>query len=558
MIIGQLDGNIVGTGSASVVVTAGRHTPVSLDIETSTLSDDGGAGQSDGAADMQQPADMALGVGAPRLMSPLSGTAVTNPRPVVTWELAPGTTNAELQFCANRQFTSLVGTTTVDPGGASGRSDVDLPAGVVFWRVRATTSTGPMTSAVWMLVAPKRIGASQISAAWGHVLDVNGDGFGDIAITAPAESVSGAMIGRVYVYPGGGAGITSATVPTAIDGLDGPLTLPTVVASGGDLNGDGYGELLYRGGSGHAYVFNGGPNGIANMAAPAAMLKNVEAIAGAGDIDGDGYGDVIVGNQGVVSIYYGSAAGLAASPRTTLDGTDANGGVAPSGFGGSVAAAGDVNADGFADILVGATGKSFVYLGSKTQLTPRVLAPSVGTDQTDTHAAAGIGDINADGYPDVIVSGTSTANKTNAAFVFLGGATTMTQGQVLVGPAGSGFAVSIAPIGDLNGDGHPGVVIGAPYLPATSTVPGAVYVYVSDGSMLSAEPVLNGPFDDNSNFGASVAGAGDINGDGRGDFVIGAFPNNTAWVYRGPWTGISPSTITGPAATSSFGSSVAE
>jgi hypothetical protein len=129
---------------------------------------------------------------------------------------------------------------------------------------------------------------------------------------------------------------------------------------------------------------------------------------------------------------------------------------------------------------------------------------------------------------------------------------------VLVGPAGSGFGVSLAGIGDLNGDGHDDVLIGAPFLPGTSSVPGAAYMYQSDGSMLSAQPVLFGPTADNSNFGASVAGAGDINGDGLSDFVIGAFPNNTAWIYRGPWTGITATTITGPVAGSEFGFSVAQ
>jgi hypothetical protein len=98
-------------------------------------------------------------------------------------------------------------------------------------------------------------------------------------------------------------------MPAAIDGLDGALSSPTtLVASGGDVNGDGYADLLYRGGSGHAYVFNGGPNGIANMAAPSVMLKSVDVIAGAGDVDGDGYGDVVVANLGTVSIYYGRVA----------------------------------------------------------------------------------------------------------------------------------------------------------------------------------------------------------------------------------------------------------
>jgi hypothetical protein len=241
-----------------------------------------------------------------------------------------------------------------------------------------------------------------------------------------------------------------------------------------------------------------------------------------------------------------------------LDGSDANGGTAPAGFGGSVAAAGDVNADGFADIIVGATNQAFVYLGGKTKLTPLALTPGVAMDVTDARAAAGIGDINSDGYPDIIVSGTTTANKTNAAFVFLGGATQMTQGQVLVGSAGVGYANCVNPAGDSNADGLDDVVVGAPFTPGmTSGVPGAIYWYQSTGSGLNTPQPQFGPSADNSDFGAACAGGGDFNADGYSDFVVAAPPNNSVWLFA---TGVTTmvTTINGPVPGSFFGSSVAQ
>ena len=556
-VIARLDGNIVGAGSADTSVVAAHHQRITVPIEASMTA--GGNDLGDSSVGDMLASDAGLGTGAPRLIGPLSGSIVTSPRPVVRWELAPGTVGPQLQFSVNRQFTSLIGTSSIDPSGASGHPDADLPVGVVFWRVVSTTATGPSSSTIWSLNVQKRMtGGQPVPSSWGHVLDVNGDGYADLAATAPAVMVAGSQIGRIYVYVGSAAGISASATPTTIDGLDGALTNLSLVASAGDVNGDGYADLLYRGGSGHAYVFHGAASGIPSMAVPATMIKNVDLIAGAGDLDGDGYGDVLVAFQGTLSVYYGSSTGLAASPRTTLDGSDANGGTAPAGFGGSIASAGDVNADGFTDLIVGATDQAFIYLGGKTKLTPLTpLKPVAANDLLDTRAVAGIGDIDGDGYPDVMVSGTSTTNKTNAAFVFLGGATLMTQGQVLVGSVGTGFANAIAPAGDTDAAGLDGVVIGAPFTPGmTSGVPGAAYHYRPTGTMLTGSAGF-GPTADGSNYGSACAGAGDMNGDGYADFVVAAPQNNTIWIIPGGPTA-TVVTLTGPVANSLFGYSVAQ
>src|SRR6185503_1880637 len=142
------------------------------------------------------------------------------------------------------------------------------------------------------------------------------------------------------------------------------------------------------------------------------------SVASAGDVNGDGFGDVIVGaeaydnpesNEGRAFVYLGSSSGLSPAPDWSAESNQAS-----SYYGSSVASAGDVNGDGFGDVLVGAPrydspesneGRAFLYLGSASgpAAAPIWTAESnqVGTDFSRSMASAG--DVNGDGYGDVIV-----------------------------------------------------------------------------------------------------------------------------------------------------------
>ena len=224
--------------------------------------------------------------------------------------------------------------------------------------------------------------------------DVNGDGFDDAIVAGWAYESHEVenQEGAAWVYAGSADGLSVDAVwmyesnrPGANFGLS--------ADAAGDVNGDGYGdiiigapgykELAWAGPRGAAYVFHGSPDGLSLV--PDAMFIPAfgqaqgfgQSVAGAGDINGDGYDDVAVGvgmhdpgdgvKRWVVFVYYGSADGLVDDPDIVVPDENAKMNSI------HVAAAGDVNGDGFADIIAGDAyyrnsetqeGAAFVYVGS--------------------------------------------------------------------------------------------------------------------------------------------------------------------------------------------------
>src|SRR5439155_4465222 len=174
---------------------------------------------------------------------------------------------------------------------------------------------------------------------------------------------------------------------------------------------------------GRAFVFLGSASGLASTPAWTAESDQASAdfgasVATAGDVNGDGYADVIVGahlydngqsNEGRAFVFLGSASGLASTPAWTAESNQAN-----ADFGVSVATAGDVNGDGYSDVIVGAPlydngqtdeGRAFLYLGSASGLSASP-AWTAESDQAGAQFAASVasaGDVNGDGFDDVLV-----------------------------------------------------------------------------------------------------------------------------------------------------------
>jgi FG-GAP repeat protein/VCBS repeat protein len=390
--------------------------------------------------------------------------------------------------------------------------------------------------------------------------DVNHDGYSDVIIGADGFDNGQTDEGRAYVYLGSASGLSTTPAWTAESDEAGAL-FGAAVSTAGDVNGDGYSDVIvgaYRYDyvsvdDGLVYVYLGSASGLSTTPAWT-VTGGVQggtyfgaSVSTAGDVNGDGYSDVIVGayrydtssvDDGKAFVYLGSASGLATTPAWTAEGNQAN---APQ-FGNSVATAGDVNGDGYSDVIVGAyeatdstghagAGKAYVYLGSASGLATTPSWTVMGS-QIEEHlgiSVATAGDVNGDGYSDVIVGAPNYDNgqtDKGQAYVYLGSASGLSTTPTWTGEgnqAGASFGGSVATAGDVNGDGFSDIIVGAPYYDNGQTDQGQAYVYLGSGSSVAVLPSWSTQCDQaGEDLGWSVASAGDVNGDGYSDVIIGA------------------------------------
>lgn len=462
-------------------------------------------------------------VAPPRPLSPPSTSTVTSRRPTLRWVLAPPADAAHVDLCADRACTRVLA--SLDASGDSTTPTTDLPVGVVFWRLRSESgsTTSPATSATWQFT----VGAltAPVDSAWGTTLDVDGDGFADVAIGAPGVDSHGA----VFVYLGGPSGLTSSPA-TMLAVTDVGADFGSAVESAGDVDGDGFCDVIV-GGYGRAYVYRGSASGLAGSPATSftpsdgMATRFGESVASAGDVDGDGYADVIVGTPttNAAVLYRGSATGLTTAGIVLS---------APDGyFGGSVASAGDVNGDGYGDVVVGAhvANEAYLYLGSPGGLATIPAAVLVGPDGgAFGRTVANAGDVNGDGMADLLVLASASSGSPRHVYVYVGSASGPALAptfRLTLLDAGGNLAASGA--GDVNGDGLADLVVGAPQ---TINFFGHVYVYLGGDLRLGSD--VTG-IDYGAAFGNAVAGAGDVDGDGHGDVVVGANRAELASRYSG-------------------------
>jgi len=373
------------------------------------------------------------------------------------------------------------------------------------------------------------MGGGQQGAMFGCTVsqlgDVNADGFDDIAVGAcdfnllEGSTVTKSKVGAAFVYYGAQTFAAKTTADWSMIGDQVDARLGSTVAGVGDLNKDGYTDLIVGApyydensysNNGKVYLFNGSADGLQSEAGWTASAEINAALFGystssAGDVNGDGWQDVIVGAPrpgttqtpqiGYAHVYYNSASGLAVTPSWSMT-NDLEG----AWFGASVTGVGDVNRDGFDDVLIGApytkvnidgldqpAGCAYLYLGSSNGLMASPAWVSCGKTVGGKFGAsvAPAGDINQDSFTDFLVGEpffSINNEKQGAVYLFFGnpgGARTDYYERTLGNKADTEFGTSVSMAGFINADDRMDVIVGAPNYKASGIRPGRVMTYFS-------------------------------------------------------------------------------
>lgn len=388
--------------------------------------------------------------------------------------------------------------------GSPGNDDAGTDAGAVFLLLGANVvAPGSVSEGAEHLGAAAGDEAGASVAAAG---DVNGDGLGDFLVGAPENDDGGAEAGAAYlVYGSSSPGSISLSVADVLTG-ESSDRLGRAVSAAGDVNADGYADLLigaplsdytYVSG-GVVHLVLGGPSpdlasGTRFGAERSGDLAG-EAVAAAGDVDGDGLDDFLVGapgnNEGA---FYGGAAYLVTAGVHTLGMAYQYTAEASWDWaGGGLAGPGDVNADGYDDALVGAdwnadggaySGAVYLILGgaslASSSLSATIKYEGDGADCGAGYALAAAGDADLDGFDDFLVGG----GYSDTVFLVRGGpypaSSSLASTSRYVGVSGEALGTAVS-AGDVNGDGRVDLAFGASTNDDAGVDAGAAYLLLGE------------------------------------------------------------------------------
>lgn len=398
----------------------------------------------------------------------------------------------------------------------------------------------PASSADWIVE-----GAQPTGTFGSHVApagDVDGDGYDDVLIGDPSFDGAFEDSGRITIHRGSASGL-SIPPDWSLEG-DGPRAFLSRAFGAGDVNGDGYADIVVQFAESRldasVALFLGSASGLSPIPAWTAM----GSYRGRGDVDGDGLDDIGIQVPPKLNIYLGSATGLAPAPSMSVPAPLASG---PGAF-----AFEDLNGDGRVDLGVALTVRDgngvdrvavlSTYHGSASGLKMRELVRFPGPNVRPVVTAAG--DVDGDGFGDLAVTlnvdPTVNVNQSGDLLVFRGsisGIRTPPDRVLQFGEGRLGLG-PIAGAGDLHGDGFADLLV-PDYLFA---VFGRVLKVLNGGAggirpvpaLTISEPASPAAF------GRAASAAGDVNGDGYGDFIVsapdvatGGLPFGRVYVFHG-------------------------
>jgi len=445
------------------------------------------------------------------------------------------------------------------------------------------------------------VGSSVSSAG-----DVDGDGLDDILIGAKYNNDGGTYAGKAYVVLGSSLTLGGRDLwlysesDYTFTGRNEHDYLGMDVASAGDVDGDGLGDLLLGAfgnddgtvSAGKTYLVLGSslPSGGGEISDWLGLNGEVTsdqsgyAIASAGDIDGDGVDEILIGayandesdsNAGKAYIldlstiqdnaHYVALTDATLYPHATYAGSQ---------VGWAVSTAGDIDADGLDDILIGApaanggNGDTYLLLGSGIgegdfDLTNADhIFEGITTGDAAGYALAGLGDVQGDGLDDFVIGANgrdATGTDSGAVYLVYGDIYTSsstslsTADLILSGEhANDNAGTALAPAGDVDGDGYMDLLVGAPYNDDAAGNTGKAYLVtgvdmITAGTSASLSIATHGFLGEGVNdlAGTAVASAGDVDGDGLPDLLIGATGDDDGGTNAGKVYLVLASTVAG-------------